>query len=169
MIPYFILIAALVGLDQLVKVLVRTHIPLHGSVEFLPGIMDFTYVQNTGAAFSILSDHTWLLTMVSAVVAVVLIIMLCKNVLRHPIGKTILSLIIAGAIGNLIDRAAFGFVTDMFRTLFMDFAVFNVADICVVVGGIAFFIYFLFFFDKLEGTPSANEKGESHGDHSDHS
>ena len=160
--------AGIVAADQITKYLTVANIALYQDVEFIPGFLGFTYVQNTGAAFSILSQHTWLLTVVSAVVAVVLIVMLCKGVVRHPFGKTTLSLIIAGAIGNLIDRAVFGFVTDMFRTLFMEFAVFNVADICVVVGGIAFCIYFLFFFDKLEGDPSHTEKGESHGHHPDH-
>ena len=62
-----------------------------------------------------------------------------------------LSMVLAGAVGNLIDRALLGYVTDMFETLFMRFAVFNVADICVVVGGIAFCVYYLFFHGKEEG------------------
>ena len=66
---YAILILALVVLDQVVKFLVRAHIPLGGSLPFLPHILELTYVQNTGAAFSVLSQHTWLLTIVSAVVA----------------------------------------------------------------------------------------------------
>ena len=60
-------------------------------------------------------------------------------------------MVLAGAVGNLIDRALFQFVTDMFQTTFINFAVFNVADICVVVGGIAFCLYYLLLFDKLEG------------------
>lgn len=150
MIPYLILIAALVGLDQLVKYLVRADIPLHGSVDFIPGVMDLTYVQNTGMAFSLLSGHTWLLTLLSTVITILLILLLVKKVVTHPLGKLSLAVVIAGAVGNLIDRVAFGFVTDMFRTLFIDFAVFNVADMCVVVGGSILCIYFLFIFDKYE-------------------
>lgn len=147
---YAILAAVLVALDQVVKYLVRTQIPLGENVPFLPHIMDLTYVQNTGAAFSVLSEHTWLLTIVSLVATVVVAFLLVK-VFRHPIGRVTLTLVLAGAVGNLIDRAAFGFVTDMFETTFMQFAVFNVADICVVVGGIAFCVYYLFFYEKLEG------------------
>lgn len=66
-----------------------------------------------------------------------------------------MTMLLAGAIGNLIDRATRGFVVDMFRTLFIHFAVFNVADICVVVGGIAAGLYYVFLYDKLEG-----KKGE---------
>ena len=148
---YFILAAALVALDQLVKYLVSTNIPLGGSMPFLPYIMDLTYVRNTGCAFSLLERHTWLLTIVSAVMSVVLAVALAKGVFKHPLGKITISLVLAGAVGNLIDRALYGYVVDMFRTLFMEFAVFNVADICVVVGGIAAAAYYLFLYDRLEG------------------
>ena len=63
----------------------------------------------------------------------------------------IVSAVADPVVGNLIDRALLGYVTDMFETLFMRFAVFNVADICVVVGGIAFCVYYLFFHGKEEG------------------
>lgn len=148
---YAILALILVGLDQAVKYLVRAHIALGEVREVLPGVLGLTYVQNTGAAFSMLSAHTWLLTLVSAVVSVALVAALVRGVLKHPIGKTILSVVLAGAVGNLIDRAWLGFVTDMFKTLFVNFAVFNVADICVVCGGVAFCVYVMFFYDKLEG------------------
>ena len=148
---YFVLAAALVAVDQLVKYLVSTNIPLGGSVPFLPHIMDLTYVQNTGCAFSMLENHTWLLTLISAVMSVVLAEALARGFFKHPLGKITLSLLLAGAMGNLIDRAVCGYVVDMFRTLFMDFAVFNVADICVVVGGIAAAAYYLLLYDKLEG------------------
>ena len=160
MIPYFLLIAVLVALDQAVKLLVRACIPLHGSVDFIPHVMDLTYVQNTGMAFSLFREHTWLLALLSAVVAAVLIAALVRRAVTHPFGAVSLSLVIAGALGNLIDRVFLGYVTDMFRTLFIDFAVFNVADICIVVGGIAFCVYFLFFFEKYE---KRGKKEEPHG------
>lgn len=153
--PYFLLTLALIAVDQLVKYLVLTHIPLHGSVPFLPHIMDLTYVQNTGAAFSLFSEHTWVLALCSLVISVVLAIALWKKFFSHPLGRIPLAMLLAGAIGNLIDRAVRGFVVDMFRTLFIQFAVFNVADICVVVGGIAAGLYYMFLYDKLEG-----KKGE---------
>lgn len=164
MIPYILLIVACVAVDQAVKFLVRANIPLFGSVDFLPGVMDLTYVQNTGAAFSIFEDHTWVLAILSAIIAAGLIVLLFKNVFSHPFGRTTLALVIGGAIGNLIDRVAFGFVTDMFRTLFMNFAVFNVADICVVVGGILFTIYFLFFYEKLEHKKEGAPHDDVHQD-----
>lgn len=147
---YAVIIAVLVALDQVVKFLVRANIPEFGSLPFIPHVLELTYVKNTGAAFSILKEHTEILTLVSAVVAVVIAVILLRKVVSHPFGVLSLSVVLAGAVGNLIDRMFFGFVTDMFNVLFMRFAVFNVANICVVLGGIAFSIYFLFFFDKLE-------------------
>ena len=144
---YAVLVVALVVLDQAVKFLVRANIPLGGDVPFLPHILQLTYVQNTGAAFSLLEEHTWILTIVSLVVSVLLAVLLVKKVFPRPFAMAALSMVLAGAVGNLIDRALLGYVTDMFETLFMRF----VADICVVVGGIAFCVYYLFFHGKEEG------------------
>ena len=153
---YALLVAALVAVDQAVKVLVRTHIPLGTSVPFLPGLVELTYCQNTGAAFSLLSGHTWVLTLISAVVSAGIAVVLLRGLIPHAIGRLSLSVVLAGAVGNLIDRALFGWVTDMFNLQFMRFAVFNVADICVVCGGIAFCAYFLFC-DRLEKKEDAHD------------
>lgn len=147
---YMILVILLVILDQIVKHQVRVNIPLGGSVPFLPHVMDLTYVRNTGAVFSLLEDHTWILTAVSAVVVCGVAVLLWKRVFRHPLGALPLALILAGGLGNLIDRIAFGYVTDMFRTSFIDFAVFNVADICITVGSFWLAAYVIFFSEKLE-------------------
>ena len=166
--PYAVLTVILVALDQLVKYLVLENIPLGQHVPFIPYILDLTYVQNTGAAFSMFNQHTWILTLVSLVMSVVLAAAVWKNFFRHPLGKLCLTLVLGGAIGNLIDRAFRGFVVDMFNVLFMDFAVFNVADICVVVGGIAAGIYYLFFYDKLEGkAPEGTQEKECSHDEAD--
>ena len=156
--PYVILVAALVLLDQGVKFLVRANIEPLGSVPFLPHILELTYVKNTGMAFSLFSEHTWLLALISAVVAVGLAVVLASGVVRHPLGRVPLAMVLAGAVGNLIDRVFLGYVTDMFLVLFMNFAVFNVADVCVVCGGIVFCVYFCFFYERLE-----KKKGLPHG------
>lgn len=161
---YAVLIAILVCADQLVKYLVRIKIPLYTSLPIIPRVVELTHVRNTGAAFSIFKEHTWILALISAVVAVVIAAALVKKVVRHPFGVISLSLVLAGAVGNLIDRVALGYVTDMFNFLFIRFAVFNVADMCVVAGGIATCIYLLFFYDKWEKTPMTEQ---SNGDQSD--
>lgn len=147
---YALIAAVLVAVDQIVKYLVMTKIPMGGHVPFIPYLLELTYVTNTGAAFSIFSGHTWALALVSLVMSAVLALALWKGLFKHPLGRLTLTLLLAGAVGNLIDRAFRGFVVDMFNVLFMRFAVFNVADICVVVGGIAAGIYYLFLMDKLE-------------------
>lgn len=153
-IPYFILAAVIIGADQVVKYLVRVNIPLGEHVSFLPGVMDLTFVQNTGAAFSMLEEHTWLLTLLSGVVAVILVILMAKKILPHWSGQLSLGLLLGGAIGNFIDRLLLGYVTDMFAATFLNFPVFNVADIAVVVGGILLCIHVILFMkdeDKKEG------------------
>ena len=160
---YAILAAALVVLDQIVKYLVRAVIPLGGNVPFIPYLLDLTYVQNTGAAFSLFSGHTWALGIVSLLVSLVLAAALMKPVFRHPVGRACLAVVLAGAVGNLIDRFALGFVTDMFRTLFIRFAVFNVADILVVCGTIGFAAYYLLLHDKLKEKTSPEETDDGTG------
>jgi signal peptidase II len=154
--PYILLTLGLVAVDQLVKYLVLQNISLGAHVPFLPGLVELTYVQNTGAAFSLFSQHTWLLALVSLAVSVVLAWAIWKNFFHHPLGKIALTLLLAGALGNWIDRAFRGFVVDMFNVLFMNFAVFNVADICVVVGGIGAGLYYLCLAHKLEPQAGGN-------------
>ena len=74
-------------------------------VPFLPHILDLTYVQNTGAAFSLFSEHTWLLTLSPGDVGAAAAGGLARGFFRHPFGRTSLALLLAGAVGNLIDRA----------------------------------------------------------------
>jgi signal peptidase II len=153
-IPYFVLAILLVVVDQVVKLGVRRTILLHDTKSFLPGL-DLTYVKNTGAAFSLFSSHTWVLTLLSGAVGVVLAVLLARGVLSHWSGRLALGLLLGGAVGNFIDRALFGFVTDMFATNFMNFAVFNVADIGVTLGGVLLCVHVVFFFrdGKKEETP----------------
>lgn len=156
--PYAILMVVLVAIDQLVKYLVLQNIPLGGHVPFIPYLVELSYVQNTGAAFSMFAEHTWVLALVSLAVSLLLAAAIWKSFFHHPLGKIALTLLLSGAVGNLLDRAFRGFVVDMFNLLFMNFAVFNVADICVVVGGIAAGLYYLFLAPKLE----PKRKGEPH-------
>lgn len=145
---YYLISICLIVIDQLVKWWVRAAIPLGTSIPFLPHLMDLTYVQNTGAAFSSFAGMTWLLAGVSLIATVAIALLLLRDFFPGPLGRFTLALLLAGAAGNLIDRVFLGFVTDMFQTTFINFAVFNVADICVVVGGILMVVYVLLFWDK---------------------
>lgn len=164
--PYAILAAALVVLDQVVKYLTKAGIAPGEHVPLLPHILELTYVENTGAAFSLFARHTWVLALISLAMSVVLAVALWKNFFRHPLGKIPLALLLAGAVGNLLDRVFRGYVVDMFNVLFMRFAVFNVADICVVTGGIAAALYYLLLAPKLEapGAKPGEETGHDTAD-----
>ena len=142
---YAILAVLLVILDQAVKFAVRANLEPGQSVPFLPHVLDLAHVQNTGAAFSILESHTWLLTLISLAAVLVMCFLIVKGFFRNALGRVSAALVLAGGTGNLIDRAVFGSVTDMFRTAFMDFPVFNVADCCVTVGMPLLFLYVLLY------------------------
>ena len=147
---YAVLAVLLVLADQAVKFAVRANIDLGQSVPFIPFIMDLTYVQNTGAAFSLLRQHTWLLALVSALVVLVMCLLTVRGFFKNPLGRWSAALVLAGGMGNLIDRAVFGFVTDMFKTTFIDFPVFNFADCCITVGVPLLFLYVLLYVGKDE-------------------
>lgn len=145
---YLLLAAVLVAVDQIVKALVRLNIGLGEQLPFLPPVLGLTYAQNTGAAFSMLEEHPWILTLISLAASILLLILILRRTFPGVWPMCSLALVLAGAVGNLIDRAFLGYVTDMFQTLFMTFPIFNVADICIVCGGISFVVYYLFFGDK---------------------
>ena len=147
-----LLFAALVALDQWVKWWTVAHIAYPGgeTLSFIPHVLGLTHTRNTGGAWSILNQHTWILTALSVLVALIILYVIVRRKVRHPWGVITLTVVLAGAVGNLIDRIRLGYVVDMLQTLFMNFPIFNVADICVTCGGIAFVIYFAFFYEKWE-------------------
>lgn len=129
-----IIIAAVIILDQLTKLAVLQNIPLHTDVDAIPGLFHFTYVENKGAAFGMLSDHRWVFMAVSGVAIAAFLFYIIKF---KPQGKLLIcsmAMIIGGGIGNMIDRVLRGSVVDFIEVDFMEFAVFNVADIFVCVG-----------------------------------
>lgn len=154
--PLFLAAAALVAVDQIIKVLTRALIPLGERITLIPGVVGLTYVQNTGAAFSSFTGGTRLLSLLSLAMTVLLGVAIAKNWLKHPFAQWSMAVIMAGAFGNFIDRAFLGYVTDMVDTLFMTFAVYNFADICVVLGVIALAVYVIFFYEKYEGKKAPN-------------
>ena len=154
--PLFLAAAALVAVDQIIKVLTRALIPLGERITLIPGVVGLTSVQNTGAAFSSFTGGARLLALLSLAMTVLLGVAIAKNWLKHPFAQWSMAVIMAGAFGNFIDRAFLGYVTDMVDTLFMTFAVYNFADICVVLGVIALAVYVIFFYEKYEGKKAPN-------------
>lgn len=127
-------IVLLIVLDQLVKWTIVSNIKLGEVKGFIPSIMSLTYLQNTGAAFSILENQQWLFTIITLLVIGGAIWYLIKNIKVSFWLISGLTLIIAGGLGNFIDRLRQGFVVDMFQVDFINFAVFNVADTYLTFG-----------------------------------
>ena len=146
---YILAIVLCVAADQAVKLYVTSHLALYETAPLLPGIVELFYIQNTGGGFSILTNHTQLLTVLTAALMAVIAFVLVKRTFPHPLAMWTLTLILGGGLGNLADRVRLGYVVDMFNFQFMDYPVFNVADILVVCGTIGFAAYYLLLHDKI--------------------
>ena len=137
------IIAILIVLDQLVKSYVVQNIALGEIKSWIPNLVSLTYLQNRGAAFSILQDQQLLFAFITLVVVVGAIWYLHKHMEDSFWMVLGLTLIIAGGLGNFIDRVSQGFVVDMFHLDFINFAIFNVADSYLTVGVIVLLIAML--------------------------
>ncbi len=131
----------LVIIDQVTKYLTVQNIELGQVIEFIPNIVSLTYIRNTGAAFSILEGQMWFFYIVTIIVIGVLIYYMYTEAKKDRMLGILLSFILAGAIGNFIDRLMLQYVVDMIKLEFIDFAIFNVADSYLTVGVILLFIY----------------------------
>ena len=141
--------ALLVGLDQLTKWLTVVYLKNGEPLTLIPKVLEFTYVENEGAAFGMLQGGRWFFVVLTAILMIALgVFVLTGQFRRFRMFNISATLVLAGGIGNLIDRAIQGYVVDMIRVTFIDFPVFNVADCCVVVGSILLLIFFLFFYDE---------------------
>ncbi|MGD9345624.1 MAG: signal peptidase II [Candidatus Aminicenantes bacterium] len=150
---YFMIILVLLFVDQLTKTIVSTSFALYESRVVIPGFFNLTYIKNRGAIFGFFSTNQSflvyaLLTMASLAALGLVVYYFYKTPSSERFLKISLSLIMAGALGNLTDRLARGSVVD-----FLDFYVkewhwpfFNVADSCITVGAIL--LLYTFFFKK---------------------
>ena len=155
--------------DQGLKYWVTLNIPLDtGHVTLIPGVLELTNIHNNGAAFSILQHAPhWIFVIFTLVFAAIAVFCLRRNVVHGKIGRWSVVLVLAGAVGNCIDRILSGYVVDMFNFLFVRFAVFNLADIFIVVAGIALCLHVIFYRgDGSEGapTPKPARKPRKHTD-----
>ena len=127
---YYWIAAVVVIIDQLVK---RLCLGLVDSVTLIPHVLALRYAENTGMAFSLFSGRAWALGVVSAMCILVGWLVLRRYRLGG-LSRTAAMLMLGGAVGNMIDRVLRGYVVDMFEVLFVEFAIFNVADAALTVG-----------------------------------
>lgn len=144
---YAIIAAIILIGDQWLKYWVTVNITLStGEAALIPGVVKLVNIHNSGAAFGLLGDAAyarWLFLGVAALFVIVIIVVLAKHMFKSRFANWCAVLALAGAVGNCIDRALYGYVVDMFKVEFMDFAVFNVADIFLVLACFAFIIYLI--------------------------
>ena len=149
---------ALLGLVQWVQHWVTLHLPLGETMPLLPGFLQLRSVHNYGAAWSSFSGQRWLLVGVTTCIVLAVVFVLVRRIVRHPLGVSAAFLILAGGLGNILDRVRLGYVVDMFDFQFMSYPVFNVADMCVVCGAVLAVVYYLWFYEKYD------KRETKHGD-----
>ena len=152
--------AVLVVIDQLIKHWATAALLPVGNMDLLPGIVELRYCLNDGMAFSMLAGKQTLLIGMTSVMLVVVAAMLFTR--KMSVWERISwTLILGGGVGNLIDRVLNGVVVDYINVLFMRFAIFNFADICVCVGvGLLMLVVLLDSFKKEE---TAKQKADDDG------
>lgn len=149
-----VLIVILFLVDQWIKHAVVAGIALGGTHTVVPGLLSLTYLRNDGAAWSMLAGQQWLFIIISlaALVVMVWFFIRYRRDWHYEIG---LAFMIAGTLGNFYDRLINGFVVDMFQLDFVNFPIFNFADMCLTVGVI--WIMLVLFFEDSSGAPHAKE------------
>ena len=143
---YVLFTAAVVAADQYTKYLTVANIPLYADVPFVPGLLQLTYVRNTGAAFSSFEGQQWLFALIFAAFTVAILYEYRKKSMPFTsLERWLIAAVYAGGLGNMIDRIRLGYVVDMIETTFMEFPVFNVADIFITCGCILLMVHLIFF------------------------
>lgn len=130
---FWLWIAGLLVVDQVTKYLVVSSLELGQSYPLIDGVFRLTYVQNDGAAFSILQGQRWYFVVITLIALVMMVFVRYKYYKKDKWMTLALAVLAAGALGNLIDRFLYGYVVDFFDFYLINFAVFNVADCCIVV------------------------------------
>ncbi len=146
---YFLISAFVILADFVSKRIALAQLTRVNTVPLWDGVFHLTYVENRGAAFGILQNQKWFFIVLTVAVLAVILYLALKQKFRHPLMCTALSFLAGGAMGNLIDRIFYGYVVDFLDFCLIDFPVFNIADIFVVIGAGLLAVYFIFF-DKEE-------------------
>lgn len=146
-------VAALVGIDQLIKLWASNVLQPVGAMPLIPHVVELRFVLNQGMAFSLLSGKQLFLIIATSAALLAVAYGLFFRSRGKRLQQAALVLVLGGGIGNLIDRIATGVVVDYINVLFMNFAIFNFADICVCVGVGLLMVWVLFdsyFKEKAE-------------------
>lgn len=162
MLLWILIAAGAVAVDFLTKRIVMANMELYESRDAIPGFIELLYTKNDGCGWGMLSQHRWIFIALSLIAIVILPYAIYKYGKAHALAGASLSLLLGGAVGNMIDRTFYGeklfdgavvdflhFQMKRFPILNEGFPIFNVADICVTVGAMLMIVYLIFFDGEL--------------------
>ena len=145
---FSLFVAGIIAADQFTKDLTVANIALYEDIPFIPGLLQLTYVQNTGAAFSSFEGQQWLFALIFVVFTGLILWEYRKKAMGFTtLERWCIAAIYGGGLGNMIDRIRMGYVVDMIETTFVEFPVFNVAD-CFITCGCILLMAHLILFNK---------------------
>lgn len=147
-------------LDRVVKAWILANFTWGEVRPFIPGLVQLRYTRNTGMAFSFLAEHQWVPMILVPLTLIGLGFVLYKRMFPCPVQQFCIAAVIAGGLGNWVDRILYGYVVDMFEFLFIRFAVFNVADIFITLSAPVFFIAYIAG-ERRKETEAAISEGET--------
>lgn len=160
----FVIAAVVIAGDQLTKAWVMNTLKPIGDIPLWEGVFHFHYAQNTGASFGMLPGFKWVFTAFSVAASIAIIAYIVRQRRWLPAMLAVpLGLMLGGAIGNLIDRIRVGYVIDFLYFKLINFAIFNVADSCLVVGAILLAVYLVFLLPRHEAAASREGSGDETG------
>lgn len=160
MILTFVIMLLAVALDQISKYFVVSNMALYDSISVVPGFFRFTYIENKGAAFGMLADHRWVFLVISTIAIVAFVFYIVKYRPKDLLLRISAAFIVGGGIGNMIDRCLRGSVVDFIDVEFIEFYIFNVADMFVCVGCGLMMLYLLLAEVKEQRKKKAEGKEE---------
>ena len=154
-----IMTVLIIAFDQITKYFASLKLADGSVAKFIPGVVQFKYAENTGMAFSMLSGARWVFIALTVVVCVGVFYYLFSNRCKSLWLYWSLGVILSGGIGNLIDRIRFGYVVDFIEPIFVNFAIFNIADCAVTCGAVVLVGYLLYDAFKDVKKPKENSDG----------
>lgn len=153
-----IIAAVLIAADQMIKNWAAETL-IKGEITVVPNVLYLKYAENTGVAFSMFSDSRWILVGVTSVMLVAVLAFFLSGKVTDKLEQFSLALILSGGVGNLIDRVSLGYVIDYIDVRCINFAIFNLADICICVGAFLLCVA-VYFSDKEEKAAKEEKKNE---------
>lgn len=149
-----VMIILIVAFDQITKYLVSSYLKGGKIINFIPRVVQFRYAENTGMAFSMFSGARWIFVALTVIVCVGVMWYMFRDKCPSLWMYWSLGVVVAGGLGNLIDRVRFGYVVDFIEPTFMEFAVFNIADSAVTLGAVSLVLYLVCDLFKSKGAKS---------------